>query len=66
MNSEDWEEKPMSSQIGNSLKVSLFGESHGAAVGAVIDGFPPGVKIDRDELLSFMKRRAPGLSLIHI
>ena len=50
----------MSSQIGNSLKVSLFGESHGAAVGAVIDGFPPGVKIDRDELLSFMKRRAPG------
>ena len=50
----------MSSQIGNKLKVSVFGESHGRGIGAVIDGFPAGMKIDMDELLTFMKRRAPG------
>ena len=50
----------MSSQIGNILKVSLFGESHGTAIGAVIDGFPPGVGIDMGKLLAFMARRAPG------
>ena len=60
MNSEDWEEEQMSSQIGNKLKVSVFGESHGRGIGAVIDGFPAGMKIDMDELLTFMKRRAPG------
>ncbi len=60
MNLEDWEDVQMSSQIGNKLKVSVFGESHGTAIGAVIDGFPSGVKIDTDALLSFMKRRTPG------
>ena len=50
----------MSSQIGKILKVSLFGESHGNGIGAVIDGFPAGVRINMEELLAFMKRRAPG------
>ncbi|MGN1349746.1 MAG: chorismate synthase [Anaerovoracaceae bacterium] len=50
----------MSSQIGNRLKVSIFGESHGNGIGAVIDGFPPGFQVDEEELLRFMKRRAPG------
>lgn len=50
----------MSSQIGNKLKVSVFGESHGNGIGAVIDGFPAGVEINSEELLAFMKRRAPG------
>lgn len=50
----------MSSQIGNKLKISIFGESHGNGIGAVIDGFPAGFEIDTDELLAFMKRRAPG------
>ncbi len=50
----------MSSQIGKILKISLFGESHGNGIGAVIDGFPAGVHIDMEELLAFMKRRAPG------
>ena len=50
----------MSSQIGNRMKVSIFGESHGVGIGAVIDGFPAGVKIDMEQLLAFMKRRAPG------
>ena len=43
MNTEDLEGVQMSSQIGNKLKVSVFGESHGNGIGAVIDGFPAGV-----------------------
>lgn len=50
----------MSSQIGRNIKVSVFGESHGGGIGAVIDGFPPGVEIDEEELLRFMDRRRPG------
>ncbi len=50
----------MSSEIGNKIKVSIFGESHGPAIGAVIDNLPAGEKIDHDELLLFMKRRQGG------
>ncbi len=50
----------MSSQTGKKLNISIFGESHGEAVGVVIDGLPAGVKIDLDELDAFLKRRAPG------
>lgn len=50
----------MSSEIGKNIKVSVFGESHGAAIGAVIDNLPAGEKIDFDELLLFMKRRQGG------
>jgi chorismate synthase len=50
----------MSSEFGNNIKVSIFGESHGTAIGAVIDGLPAGEEINEDELLAFMARRAPG------
>lgn len=50
----------MSSVWGNKLKVSVFGESHGKAIGAVIDGFPAGFQIDFEKILTEMKRRAPG------
>ncbi len=47
---------------GNIFKITTFGESHGEALGVVIDGLPAGVKIDR-ELLDFeMSRRRPGQS----
>ena len=36
----------MKNSFGNSITFTLFGESHGAAVGAVLDGFAPGVKVD--------------------
>ncbi len=49
----------MSSIWGNKLKISLFGESHGAGIGVVIDGLPAGEVIDFDEILKFMARRAP-------
>lgn len=50
----------MSSTIGNTIKVTLFGESHGEAVGVVIDSLPAGQSIDLEELEGFLARRAPG------
>lgn len=41
------------------LSVSIFGESHGKAIGVVIDGLPGGIGIDFDAVLDFMARRAP-------
>lgn len=50
----------MASVYGTKLKLSIFGESHGEAIGVVIDGFPAGLKVDFDYISAFMKRRAPG------
>ena len=50
----------MSSLTGNKLKISLFGESHGNAIGVVIDGLPSGFEICEEELDNFLKRRATG------
>lgn len=44
---------------GQLLSVRLFGESHGPAVGAVIEGFPAGFRPDMTELRAFLARRAP-------
>ena len=52
----------MSSSIGKNFSVTIFGESHSAAIGAVMEGVPAGEKIDMDELRAFMERRAPGRS----
>lgn len=46
--------------FNGSIKISLFGESHGPAIGAVLDGIPAGEKIDLDEVNFQMQRRAPG------
>ncbi len=50
----------MGSVIGKNLKLTIFGESHGAGVGAVIDGFPPGVLIDEVGIRRELDRRRPG------
>jgi chorismate synthase len=50
----------MSSSFGQYLKLSLFGESHGVGLGIVIDGLPPGLKLDMEEIGREMARRAPG------
>lgn len=50
----------MSSMWGNRLKISLFGESHGAGIGVVLDGLPSGCPIDMDALRQAAIRRAPG------
>jgi chorismate synthase len=49
----------MSSVWGNNIKLSLFGESHGAGVGIVIDGLPPGIVLDEEMIKEEMHRRAP-------
>lgn len=50
----------MSSEFGKLLKVSVFGQSHGKAIGVNIDGLPAGESIDMEELCAFLSRRRPG------
>lgn len=50
----------MSSIWGNQVKISLFGESHGAAVGVVLDGLPAGIALNEQDIQKEMARRAPG------
>ncbi|MCM1335516.1 MAG: chorismate synthase [Bacteroides sp.] len=50
----------MSSELRfDRLSVSIFGESHGAGIGVVLDGLPSGEEIDLERVLRFMARRAP-------
>jgi len=50
----------MSSDLGKNIRLSVFGQSHGQMIGAVIDGLPCGVEIDTEALQQFVDRRAPG------
>ena len=54
----------MSNTFGNFLRVTTFGESHGGAVGAVIDGFPPLIPLSEKEIQIQLDRRRPGQSSI--
>ena len=50
----------MSSTYGEHLKLSIFGQSHGAAIGMTLDGIPAGLPVDFEVLQAFLNRRAPG------
>jgi chorismate synthase len=50
----------MSSEFGKLLRVSIFGQSHGEAIGVVVDGFPAGEAVDLAALQAFLDRRRPG------
>jgi chorismate synthase len=50
--------------FGTSFRISTFGESHGPAIGVVIDGCPAGLAIDEDFIQSELDRRRPGQSAI--
>ena len=52
----------MGSVFGNFFKVATFGESHGPAIGCVIDGCPAGLALDARDFAADMARRAPGNS----
>ena len=54
----------MSSTIGNLFKVTTFGESHGKAVGAVVDGVTPGIPLNEKDIQTELDRRRPGQSKI--
>ena len=50
----------MSSTYGENLKLSIFGQSHGPAIGMTLDGIPAGLPVDPEKLQEFLNRRAPG------
>jgi len=50
----------MSSTYGEKLKLSIFGQSHGPAIGMTLDGIPAGLPVNFEVLNAFMARRAPG------
>ena len=50
----------MSSSIGENLRLTIFGQSHSAAVGMTLEGFPAGFEYDPEALSRFLARRAPG------
>ena len=50
----------MPSTFGSRIRVTLFGQSHAPAIGAVIDGLPAGLPVDEAGLAAFMARRATG------
>jgi len=50
----------MSSTYGENLKLSIFGQSHGPAIGMTLDGIPAGLPVDTEKLQVFLNRRAPG------
>ena len=50
--------------FGNIFRLTTFGESHGEAIGGVVDGMPPGIDIDVEFIQSELNRRRPGQSSI--
>ncbi|MBR5848762.1 MAG: chorismate synthase [Bacteroidaceae bacterium] len=50
--------------IGTQVRLTTFGESHGIAIGGILDGFPSGVVVDEDFVRSEMRRRRPGQSAV--
>ncbi len=54
----------MKNTFGNIFTLTTFGESHGTAVGGVIDGMPAGVEVDMDFIQSDLRRRRPGQSKV--
>ena len=54
----------MKNSFGNIFRLTSFGESHGAAIGGIIDGMPAGIAIDVDAVQRELDRRRPGQSAI--
>ncbi len=50
------------STLGKNLSITTWGESHGPALGVVVDGFPAGMKLDDEDIQKYLDRRKPGTS----
>ena len=50
------------STYGNIFKITTWGESHGKALGVVVDGCPAGLELNEDDVQKFLNRRKPGQS----
>lgn len=46
--------------FGNQFRISIFGESHGAAIGVTLDGIPPGIPLKLEDFIPDLERRKPG------
>ena len=54
----------MSNTFGNIFKLTTFGESHGNAIGGIIDGVLPNIPLNLEKIQAFLDRRKPGQSKI--
>ena len=54
----------MPNAFGTLYTLTTFGESHGVAIGGVVDGMPPGIDIDHDFIQDELDRRKPGQNKI--
>ena len=54
----------MGNIFGQAFKITTWGESHGDAVGVIVDGCPPGIEITAEEIQADLNRRKPGQSEI--
>lgn len=54
----------MASTIGERVRITLFGQSHGEAIGVVMDGLPAGELVDLNRLQAFLDRRAPSKGIV--
>ena len=52
------------SSFGKSFRVTTFGESHGAALGAIVDGVPAGIPLSEEDIQKYLDRRRPGTSTV--
>ena len=50
------------STLGKNITISTWGESHGEALGVVVDGFPAGLELSKEDIQKFLDRRKPGTS----
>ena len=50
----------MKNSFGDAITLSIFGESHGEAIGALIDSPPPGLKVSKEEIAFYLKKRRPA------
>ena len=53
----------MGNIFGKNIKISIYGESHGVGIGAILDNFPSGIKLDTNNIKTEMDRRKPGGAL---
>ena len=51
------------SSFGNYFKITTFGESHGAALGVIVDGCPAGIPLTAEYIQTFLNRRKPGQNI---
>lgn len=54
----------MSSTFGKCLKITTFGESHGPAIGVIVEGISPGIPLDVSEIQAELDKRRPGQSKV--